>query len=341
MKKTFVSLLILVAAFTMVSPAFAEVRGGAFTISPFVGGYTFDGNQHIKTNIASGLRLGYNLTQNWGVEGQFTYVPLHQTWVGKGFPSGDQYSLRGDVMYHFIPESRFVPFLVLGGGWTTTDSVFSNNDDATLDYGGGVKIALNDWLDLRGDIRHIFSFHTSNLGASDYWQNLEYTVGLSFQFGGVHAVTPVVKKPMPEVKAPAPAPQAVKPAPAPAPVPVKEESTVWLAKKEAPVMWEGKIEVTGIALRANTLEIVTSDSFTYQASTLSQPSMLVIDIPDGVNSLGVNSVEVNQLGISTIRIGSQKGFVRVILDAAGEKLLPYRVEETGTGLKIIMTNTGK
>ncbi len=44
------------------APAAAEVRGGAFTVTPFVGGYTFDGVQHIETNAVTGLALGYKIT---------------------------------------------------------------------------------------------------------------------------------------------------------------------------------------------------------------------------------------------------------------------------------------
>lgn len=114
MKEKLLLLALLVAALTA-TPVFAQVQGGAFTASLFEGGYTFDSNQHLKTNVAHGVRLGYNLNGNWGIEGQFTYVPLKSTLAA--VPNqGEQYSLRGDLLYHFMPESRFVPFVVLGGG---------------------------------------------------------------------------------------------------------------------------------------------------------------------------------------------------------------------------------
>src|ERR1700681_1173311 len=103
MKGKLLLLALLVAALTA-TPVFAQVQGGAFTASLFDGGYTFDGNQPLKTNFAKGVRLGYNLTGNWGIEGQFTYVPLQSTLAGVQ-NQGEQYSLRGDLLYHFMSES--------------------------------------------------------------------------------------------------------------------------------------------------------------------------------------------------------------------------------------------
>ena len=271
------------------------------------------------------------------MEGQFTYVPLTPTLAAET-RRGDQYSLRADVLYHFMPKSSLVPFVALGGGWSQTENLFGpTNNDATLDYGVGVKYFLNDWLALRGDVREIFSFHTSNQGATDYWQNVEYTVGLTFQFGRPRIATPVVEpeKPMQKVKAPAPEPVPV-PAPAPEPVPVKEAPTIWQgAPTAAPA---GKILVTGMKIEQNALEIeATGRIRDYKIFTLSQPSRLVIDISNAVDSLGANRIPVHKLGIATVRFGSYPDHLRVVLDAELSEILPYRIEETDRGLKIIMT----
>ncbi len=204
MKKYF-SLMIFAVALLMAAPAKAEVRKGAFSLFPFVGGYTFDGTQHLETNVATGVALGYNITENWGVEGRFTWVPLQTT---QGDIPGDYslFNFRADVLYHFMPEGRLVPYVALGGGWSRTEWQKGDNDDAILAYGGGVKYAFNDWLALRGDIRQILSFHSDKYGATAYWNNFEYTFGLAFQFGGVKPGTPPAAAPQPEAQAPAPAP---------------------------------------------------------------------------------------------------------------------------------------
>ena len=180
MKKSWFLMTVFAATLAMGSTAFADVRAGAITVSPFVGGYTFDGVQQVETNAATGIKVGYNVTKNWGVEGQFSYVPLRST--NAAAPnSGEQYGARLDVLYHFLPDGKFSPFLALGGGWSLID-YYVDNQDATLAYGGGFKYSINKWIALRTDVRHIFSFHLERQGS--FWSNFEYTAGLTFQLDG-------------------------------------------------------------------------------------------------------------------------------------------------------------
>jgi OOP family OmpA-OmpF porin len=180
MKKSWFLLTVLAATLAMGSTAFADVRAGAITITPFLGGYTFDGVQSVQTNVVTGLKVGYNITPHWGVEGQFSYVPLRST--NAAFPnSGEQYGVRADVLYHFLPEGILSPFVALGGGWSKVDHIV-DNQDAVLAYGGGFKYAVNKWIAVRADVRHIFSFHLERQGS--FWSNLEYTGGLTFQLDG-------------------------------------------------------------------------------------------------------------------------------------------------------------
>jgi outer membrane beta-barrel protein len=385
MKKTILLLVALVTTCTVASTAVAAVQGGEITITPFVGGYTFDGIQHLETNFAAGLGLGYNLTKHWGVEGRFTYAPLRSTAPIITTKKGDQYSLKGELLYHFMPDNRLVPFVALGGGWSRTTKLFGpENDDATIDYGGGVKYFITDWMALRGDVRHIFSFHTSNQGATDFWQNLEYTVGLTFQIPLRKNAAPVAKveeakaapapvpAPVPtpveakaEVPAPVPAPMearsaapaatgpnelllqgrlpsaagqapALEAAPAPGPPAGWEGPTSWMAEKtDVP---EGKILVVGYKVAGNSLEIIATDKVpNYKVYTLAQPSRLVIDITNGLNGFRTNNIPISRLGIATVRMEDTPDYLRIILDAAQENLLPYRIEETEKGLKVIVT----
>ncbi len=58
--------ILLLIAFSM--PAFADVRPGSYSISPFVGGFLFDGNQDLEHRPVYGLRLVYDFTKNGGSE---------------------------------------------------------------------------------------------------------------------------------------------------------------------------------------------------------------------------------------------------------------------------------
>jgi OOP family OmpA-OmpF porin len=76
--------LIAVLLLTTAGAAIAEQRAGAFTVSPFVGGYTFDGVQRLETRPVYGLRLGYDITKNFGLELTGDYVSTKNTSARSG-----------------------------------------------------------------------------------------------------------------------------------------------------------------------------------------------------------------------------------------------------------------
>ena len=48
-------------------------------------------------------------------------------------------------------------------------------------------------------------------------------------------------------------------------------------------------------------------------------------------------IPVHKLGIAAVRFGSYPDHLRLVFDAEQGVLLPYRIEETDKGLKIIMS----
>jgi len=184
MKKIGIMAVIIVLSGALVSPCFAEITPGRFSVSPFIGWYDFDNDMHLKDKPVYGLRLGYDFTERWGGEAAFDYV---KTEFDQG--SGESvkvYGYRLDALYHFMPAERLVPFLAAGVGGTrgkNTDEKTEN--DFLFDYGAGVKYFLSEDWALRADIRHLLVFD----GGRQDW---EYTVGLTFLFGGKKpAPTPV------------------------------------------------------------------------------------------------------------------------------------------------------
>ena len=230
MKKR-MAVLIATLLLTAAGGASAEQRAGAFTVSPFVGGYTFDGTQHLETRPVYGLRLGYDITKNWGVEATLDYVSSRFT-GGHGVPGTDgsinQYNARLEGIYNFMPESKFVPFIAVGAGGSHINTVgntlgrpayINNNNDATANAGLGFKYFLSEDAALRFDTRAIMSLHADpsfEISKHDYWINYEYTVGVEFLFGGQKpAVAKVEPPPPPAEKKVEPPPPPVAPPPAP------------------------------------------------------------------------------------------------------------------------------
>lgn len=182
MKKIIKGILPGLMLITLATPALAENRQGATTVSPFVGGYVLDHDQREEDRPMFGLRAGYNFTKNWGAEGMFGYS-LTQTKSDFGSREVDNYRYGLGFLYHFMPDSNLVPFLAVGGGMThfqipSTPSA-DNHYAGLVNYGAGVKYFVADNVALRGDVRHVLLVHDSG------HNNLEYSVGLTFQFGGV------------------------------------------------------------------------------------------------------------------------------------------------------------
>lgn len=319
MKRTLAALILLAAASLGATPAQAGIEGEEFSISPFAGGYVFDGSQHLSSGLALGARLGYNFDPHWGAEGQFTYArpKSHGNY-------GNLYALRTDVLYHFMPKSTLVPFLALGGGWMRTEAPRSSSDDATLDVGAGLKYFINDTVALRGDFRQVMAFKSGH--GTDTWQNSEITAGLTFQLGKVRAATPPVESAAETPAAP----------PAPAPEAAQAPRTSWSAEtNEAP---SGKIIITGLRAEENALEIQANDKIrNYTVFTLTQPSRLVIDINNAVSGFSKTSILIDKVGLATLGFESYPDYLRIFLNAGQGRILPYRVQEGEKSLKIIMT----
>jgi OOP family OmpA-OmpF porin len=187
MKKMVVDITVLLVLL-LTSAAMAEVKAGSVSITPYIGGYLFEGNQDLKHAPVFGLRGGYNFTKHLGLEGYFHYVKSEF----KDLPGNPDMKVFGfgiDGLYHFMPESRLVPFLAAGVSNSHYDPEgMGNRNKLTLNYGGGLKYFLTENVALRADVRHVMPLN-------DRYNDLLYTFGVTFAFGGEK------KKAMPVVAA--------------------------------------------------------------------------------------------------------------------------------------------
>ena len=174
--------------------ALAENRADTVTFAPYVGGYTFQGKQDIDTAPVFGLRLGYNLTDNWALEGVVDYLNADHD------AGGDVEMLRygGDLLYNFMPKNSLVPYLAAGvGGLKFTSGTFPDQR-LVANYGGGLKWFMTENVALRGDIRGLNYKYDGDLVT-----NVEYTLGLHVAVGAPKPapkpveVAPVVLAPAP------------------------------------------------------------------------------------------------------------------------------------------------
>jgi OOP family OmpA-OmpF porin len=194
-----VAALVASACLALAATAGAEIQPKKYTLSPFIGGYTFEGDENLKTGPVLGARLGYDYTKRFGVEGLVDAVWSKHT---HGLQNHDVTLVSAGLegLYYFRPDAKFVPFLAGGlRGYILDDADGRDNRERIgVGYGVGAKYFLKPGLALRGDVRHL-------LFANQGWNNLEYTLGLAFLFGGQAAAPP---PPPPPVAPPPPPPPA-------------------------------------------------------------------------------------------------------------------------------------
>ena len=171
-------LVLVIASLTTVRTGRAENREGAFTLAPFFGGqgFPFNGETHFDVDWYMGLRAGYNFTDNIGAEVVFGY---NNTVHDPDRLFCEIYQYGADVLYHFRPDKKLVPFLAVGFGAFTVDyddTAISSETSAYFNFGPGLDFALTDLLSLRADYRHAITL-------DDGLHAISGTVSLRFQFG--------------------------------------------------------------------------------------------------------------------------------------------------------------
>ena len=188
MLRKFVILLVALSAAVMLPlSASAEIKEGSFELNPFVGGIVHDGGENLRAAPVFGLRAGYNFTKNIGVEGAVEFYrarirdkSLSPDDLRFGNPNSAVNTLlyHIDAIYHFMPDQKFVPFVVAGVGGAHFDPNSTGSKNKLMaDIGVGAKYWLTDTTALRMDVRDVAYFGSIK-------QNLEATLGLVIAFGG-------------------------------------------------------------------------------------------------------------------------------------------------------------
>ena len=200
--KKITSLVVILLLMLVVATGYAQVKAGSVNITPTIGGYMFEGSEDMDSSLSLGLRAGYFFTKYIGVEGFVHYVPTEIN----GTPAKEKMSFLGygiEGIFNILPNRRLVPFLAAGVGGTHYSTAYDRTTEdkrnkIALDYGAGLKYFLSENVALRGDVRHVIPF-------SDTHNNLLYTVGVTFAFGGAKeavAPPPAVEEVRPQAVAP-------------------------------------------------------------------------------------------------------------------------------------------
>ena len=143
-KASFVVVLLFCTALS------AEIRMKSIDVSPYIGTYFYQPNLYIDLNhgMSMGLRIGYNITEQLGVEATGGYVNTTTMedyltpngWTLYKGTNTDFWLFHLDALYHLFPEEQVNPYFAFGGGAYNIDPAgFDSNFDPLFNYCQGIK----------------------------------------------------------------------------------------------------------------------------------------------------------------------------------------------------------
>jgi OOP family OmpA-OmpF porin len=190
--------VLLAVVFLFPLAAHAEIKAKSFELSPFIGYHFFEEDQNLEDDFVFGGRVGYNITNRFAIEGALEFINTSVDDKNQAFTTEGQFttpitdvdmmSYHLDVLYHFMPESNFNPFLAAGYGAAHYSPKINDEKLSVISYGAGAKYWLAENIGLRADLR-------DNLVLDETFHNVEATLGVIFRFGGDSEAeaAPVVK----------------------------------------------------------------------------------------------------------------------------------------------------
>jgi OOP family OmpA-OmpF porin len=161
-------------------------------ISPFAGGYLFEGQQVMGGNALYGLNLEYQFSKHWAVRmggayGEFQHAYNDTKYFADHFEDVDAMIGYLDLKFIYPIFNNVEPYLLFGGGDLNLD--LKDNDQEHfpfIKYGAGLTIKLNDYLGIWGEFSHHLVHEDQeiiNESGDKYRNNALYVGGLSFYFG--------------------------------------------------------------------------------------------------------------------------------------------------------------
>jgi len=162
-------------------------------ISPFAGGYLFEGQQVMGGNSVYGLNLGYQFSKNWaarvgGAFGEFQHAYLNRQSFSDELEDVDAMIGYLDIMFIYPVLKNVEPYFILGGGDLYLDfEDIDQNHFPFLKYGAGLNIKFNDYFGVWGEFSHNLVHEDQEIVAQsgdEYRNNALYVGGFSLYLGG-------------------------------------------------------------------------------------------------------------------------------------------------------------
>ena len=283
--------------------------------------------------------LGYNFAPNFALEIDYSTGSFKLKDVGSTGPSEQLRAGSLDVLYKFLPNSIFRPFILAGAG-ELQDRIGANfdvNRSWMAEAGVGALTGIGSQsgstrLQLRTEAKYRREFIQNNLYIPNNPSDVVFGVGLQLSFGNPTPPAPVSAAPPPPPPEPAPAPVvAAPPPPEPchAPAGFKVDANCHII--------EQTVVVRAVDFEFNSTQLTAPAQHTLDevaAALLTQPE-LHVEVQGHTDSIGTDAYN---LGLSQRRADAVrayligKGLSPAVLTAQGfGKSKPIASNETAEG----------
>jgi outer membrane beta-barrel protein len=148
----------------------------------------------LDDDVTYGVRYAYNFTDAWGLEFSAGNTASSVTKLAGEDIDLDLATFDFDAVWHFLPGSRFAPYLIGGAGYaranldqpirgTVNGQAVTIDDDGgfTLNAGIGAKYFVNDRFMIRLEARYRYVDAVLD-NFEDSLSTVETTLGVGWQF---------------------------------------------------------------------------------------------------------------------------------------------------------------
>ncbi|HTM63353.1 MAG TPA: porin family protein [Gammaproteobacteria bacterium] len=140
-------------------PAIAFNKAGNVSLNIGAGYDYFSDKRRIENSgIPFGI-IGYNLTDNWGVEGLlgFFHTRSHYPVTYNKDVSGTMFAVN--AVYHFTPYQFIQPYLLAGPGVMGLNPNGTDaNNEGNINAAAGAQLFINDNIAFRFEARDLYTF---------------------------------------------------------------------------------------------------------------------------------------------------------------------------------------
>jgi hypothetical protein len=121
-------------------------------------------------------------------------------------------------------------------------------------------------------------------------------------------------------------------------IPALEKSTEVVSEASTKLPSASKPSVKEIKITDAGIEIVADGVIEkFKTMRLDKPERIAIDIPDADSALAGRKIKVERFGVSKVRVGRNKGFLRIVLDSNLKKFPKNQVNSSENGLLVGFT----